>query len=181
MFMSAAVVLLRSAAKLWRDPAEILRRVNDDLALRNESCTFVTLFAGILDVRTGEVVFANGGHNLPRLRNAAGAVAPVPAKTNMVVGALEGQTYARETLALRPGDVLVLYTDGVTEAFNETDQLYGEDRLDRRVGALPAEASAAEILRGVVADVAAFAGAREQSDDITMLVLRYKPAGTEIS
>lgn len=175
MFMSAAVVLLRSAAKLWRDPAEILRRVNDDLALRNESCTFVTLFAGILDVRTGEVVFANGGHNLPRLRTAAGAVAPVPAKTNMVVGALEGQTYARETLALRPGDVLALYTDGVTEAFNEADRLYGEDRLDRCLGALPAEASAAEILRGVVADVAAFAGAREQSDDITMLVLRFAP------
>lgn len=175
MFMSAAVVLLRSAAKLWRDPAEILRRVNDDLALRNESCTFVTLFAGILDVRSGEIVFANGGHNLPRLRTAAGAVAPVPAKTNMVVGALEGQTYARETLVLRPGDVLVLYTDGVTEAFNEADRLYGESRLDRCLGALPAEASAAEILRGVVADVAAFVGAREQSDDITMLVLRSLP------
>ena len=98
-----------------------------------------------------------------------------------VVGALEGQTYVRETLALRPGDVLVLYTDGVTEAFNEADQLYGEDRLDRRLGALPADASAAEILRGVVADVAAFAGAREQSDDITLLVLRYGTAGTEIS
>lgn len=175
MFMSAAVVLLRSAAKLWRDPAEILRRVNDDLALRNESCTFVTLFAGILDVRSGEIVFANGGHNLPRLRTAAGAVAPVPAKTNMVVGAMEGQTYARETLVLRPGDVLVLYTDGVTEAFNEAEQLYGESRLDRCLGARPAEASAAEILQGVVADVAAFAGAREQSDDITMLVLRFAP------
>ena len=149
--------------------------MNDDLALRNESCTFVTLFAGILDVRSGEIVFANGGHNLPRLRTAAGAVAPVPAKTNMVVGALEGQTYARETLVLRPGDVLVLYTDGVTEAFNEADRLYGESRLDRCLGALPAEASAAEILRGVVADVAAFVGAREQSDDITMLVLRSLP------
>ena len=180
MFMSAAVVLLRSAAKLWRNPAEILRRVNDDLAIRNESCTFVTLFAGILDVRTGEVVFANGGHNPPRLRSAAGTVAAIPTKTNMVVGAMEGQTYARETLALRPGDVLVLYTDGVTEAFNEADQLYGEDRLDRCLGALPAEASAAEILRGVVADVAAFAGAREQSDDITMLVLRCcAPAGAK--
>ena len=181
MFMSAAVVLLRSAAKQWRDPAEILRRVNDDLAIRNESCTFVTLFAGILDVRTGEVVFANGGHNPPRLRNAAGTVAAVPAKTNMVVGAMGGRTFARETLALRPGETLVLYTDGVTEAFNESDQLYGEERLDRCLVAQPAGASAAEIVRGLMADVAVFAGAREQSDDITLLVLRYDTAGANIS
>ncbi|MGD9781815.1 MAG: PP2C family protein-serine/threonine phosphatase [Kiritimatiellia bacterium] len=181
MFMSAVVVLLRSAAKQWRDPAEILRRVNDDLAIRNESCTFVTLFAGILDVRTGEVVFANGGHNPPRLRSAAGAVAAVPAKTNMVVGALDGRTFARETLVLQPNETLVLYTDGVTEAFDENDQLYGEERFDRRLAALPAEASAAEILQGVVADVAAFSGSREQSDDITMLVLRYEPAGAQPS
>ena len=105
----------------------------------------------------------------------------MPTKTNMVVGAMDGRTFARESLALRPGDTLILYTDGVTEAFDEADQLYGEERLDRRLAALPAEASAAEIVQGVVADVAAFAGAREQSDDITLLVLRYGTAGTEIS
>ena len=181
MFMSAVVVLLRSAALHLRDPAELLRRVNDDLAIRNESCTFVTLFAGILDVRTGEIVFANGGHNPPRRRSAAGAISAVPTKTNMVVGAMGGRTFARETLTLRPGDALILYTDGVTEAFDENDQLYGEERLDRRLAALPAEASAAEIVQGVVADVAAFAGTREQSDDITMLVLRYGAPGAEIS
>ena len=181
MFMSAAVVLLRSAAKQWRDPAEILRRVNDDLAIRNESCTFVTLFVGCLDIRTGEVVFANGGHNLPRRIAADGAATTLPAKTNMVVGALGGRTFARETLALQPGEALVLYTDGVTEAFDAGDRLYGEDRLDHCLGALPATASAAEIVRAVVADVAAFAGTREQSDDITMLVLRRAPAGSKIS
>ncbi len=181
MFMSAAVVLLRSAAKQWRDPAEILRRVNDDLAIRNESCTFVTLFVGCLDVRTGEVVFANGGHNLPRRIAADGATTTLPAKTNMVVGALGGRTFARETLALQPGEALVLYTDGITEAFDAGDRLYGEERLDRCLGALPATASAAEIVCAVVADVAAFAGTREQSDDITMLVLRRAPAGSKIS
>ena len=178
MFMSAVVVLLRSAAKQWRDPAEVLRRVNDDLAVRNESCTFVTLFIGVLDTRTGEVVYANGGHNPPRRRAAGGAVAAVPAQTNMVVGALGGRTFARETLALRPGEALVLYTDGVTEAFDAADRLYGEERLDRRLAALPPAATAADLLQGVVDDVAAFSGAREQSDDITMLVLRYAPAGT---
>lgn len=177
MFMSAVVVLLRSAALRLRDPADILRRVNDDLALRNESCTFVTLFAGILDVRTGEVVFANGGHNAPRRRMADGAVAAVPVQTNMVVGALPGQAFARETLVLQPGEALVLYTDGVTEALAPDGSFYGEGRLDRLLGALPPAAAAAEIVRGVIGDVADFAGTREQADDVTLLVLRVVPEG----
>lgn len=175
LFMSAVVVLLRSAAKQWRDPADILRHVNDDLAIRNESCTFVTLFIGILDVRTGEVVFASGGHNPPRRRTADGAVAAVPTKTNMVVGAIDGRTFAHDTLSLQPGDTLILYTDGITEAFDEADRLYGEKRMDRRLASFPPESSVADILQGVVDDVAAFSGAREQSDDITMLVVRYNP------
>lgn len=175
MFMSAMVVLLRTAARQWRDPAEILQRVNDTLAVRNQSCMFVTLFIGILDVRTGEVVFANGGHTSPRRRSIAGSVAPVPTRTNMVVGALECKTFARETLTLQPGETLILYTDGITEAFNAADQLYGEKRMDRRLAALPAEASAADLIADVMNDVAAFAGAREQSDDITMLAVRYNP------
>ena len=179
MFMSAVVVLLRSAAKQWREPAEILRRVNDDLAIRNESCTFVTLFIGILDTRTGEVVYANGGHNPPRRLAAGGAVAAVPAKTNMVVGAMDGRTFARETLVLGPGETLFLYTDGVTEANNEAAALYGEERMDRWLAALPPQAPVAEIVHGIVADVAAFSGAQEQSDDITLLVLRRAPAGAE--
>ena len=179
MFMSAVVVLLRSAAIQLREPAEILRRVNDDLAIRNESCTFVTLFIGILDLRTGSVALANGGHNPPRRIAAGGAVAVVPARTNVVVGAMDGRTFAPETLVLPPGDALFLYTDGVTEAFNETDQLYGEERLDRRLATLPAGAPAADIIRSVAEDVAAFSGTREQSDDITMLALRFTPGQTD--
>jgi phosphoserine phosphatase RsbU/P len=179
MFMSAVVVLLRSAGKLWRDPSEILQHVNDALAIRNESCTFVTLFIGILDVRTGEVAMANGGHNPPRLLGADGAVSAVPVKTNIVVGALGGRTFARETLALRPGEALFLYTDGITEAMNAGNDLYGEVRMDARLAAMPAGTSAADILRDIEADVAAFSGDQEQSDDITMLALRYAPPGAE--
>ena len=104
-------------------------------------------------------------------------MAAVPAKTNMVVGALGGRTFAREALGLRPGEALILYTDGVTEAFDEADTLYGEERMDRRLAALPPQAPVAEIVRGIVADVAAFSGAQEQSDDITLLVLRRDPDG----
>ena len=177
MFMSAVVVLLRSAAKQWRDPAEILRRVNGDLAIRNESCTFVTLVVGVLDTLTGDVLFANGGHNPPRILAAGGAVSAVPLKTNVVVGIMEGSAFVREAVALRPGDTLFLYTDGVTEAMDEADALYGEERMDRRLSALPPGASVHDVIREIQDDVDAFSGAREQADDITMLALRYDGPG----
>ncbi len=175
MFMSVVVVLLRSAAKLLREPTEILKRVNIDLADRNESCTFVTLVIGVLDTLTGEVVFANGGHNPPRILAANGTVSPVPLKTNMVVGVMDGTTFARETIRLNPGDTLFLYTDGVTEAMDIQDNLYGEPRMDQQLSTMPAGASVHDIIRRVADDVTAFSGTREQADDITMLALRYRP------
>ncbi len=174
MFMSAVVVLLRASAKLLRDPSEILRRVNADLADRNESCTFVTLLVGVLDTRTGEVVYANGGHNPSRRLAADGSVSAVPVKTNVVVGVMEGKSFARETLVLRPGEALFLYTDGVTEAIDDAHALYGEERMDRRLSSLPPGASVQELLRSIAADVAAFSGSQDQADDITMLALRYE-------
>ena len=175
MFMSVVVVLLRSAAKLLREPTEILKRVNTDLADRNESCTFVTLVIGVLDTLTGEVVFANGGHNPPRILAADGTVSTVSLKTNMVVGVMDGTTFAREPIQLHPGDTLFLYTDGVTEAMDIEDQLYGEARMDQHLSAIPAGTSVNDIIRRISDDVAAFSGKREQADDITMLALRYRP------
>lgn len=174
MFMSAVVVLLRSAAKLLREPSEIMRRVNEDLADRNESCTFVTLLIGVLDTQTGEVVFANGGHNPPRRIAADGVVSAIPVTTNVVVGVMPGKTFVRDTLVLLPGETLFLYTDGVTEAIDESDTLYGEERMDRRLSASPTGASVAEVIQGIAEDVTAFSGACEQADDITMLALRYR-------
>jgi len=174
MFMSVVVVLLRSAAKQFRDPAEIVRRVNEELAYRNESCTFVTLFVGILDVRNGEVVFVNGGHNPPCLLTGEGSVSTIPTQSNLVVGVFPGQSFARETLVLRPGETLFLYTDGITEAIDETNAFYGKERMNQCLAALPPEASVADVVRGIDADVAAFSGDCEQADDITMLCLRYQ-------
>lgn len=174
MFMSAVVVLLRSAAKQLQDPPEILRRVNEDLADRNESCTFVTLIIGVLDTRTGEVVYANGGHNPPRLLGADGAVSPVPVQTNMVVGAMAGRTFAREHLVLGPGEALFLYTDGVTEAMDEQEGFYGEPRMDHWLSSMPPGVSAEALVRGIGAEVATFSGAQEQADDITVMALRFR-------
>ncbi len=173
IFMSVAVVLLRSAAKDLHDPATIIARVNDELAERNESCTFVTLFVGILDTRTGEVVHANGGHNPPRLVTAPGSVAAVAVAANMVVGVMPHHTFARERLLLNPGDSLLLYSDGITEAFDHTGLLYGTGRLDKCLAGLPPSSPVADMVRAVATDVASFSGSSEQADDMTILCLRF--------
>jgi serine phosphatase RsbU (regulator of sigma subunit) len=176
MFMSAVVVLLRSAAKLSRDPADILRRVNDDLADRNESCTFVTLLAGVLDLSTGDVLLANGGHNPPRILAPDGAVSTLPVKPNGVVGVMPGKSFPDQSFSIRPGESLFLYTDGVTEAMDEADALYGDDRMDALLSSLPPGALPADVLRVVNADLAAFGGQREQADDITLLCIQRPPS-----
>jgi sigma-B regulation protein RsbU (phosphoserine phosphatase) len=173
IFMSVVVVLLRSAAKQSRDPAEIIHRINNDLAERNESCTFVTLFVGILNTETGGIHFANGGHNPPRLITSQGEVRPLAIATNLVVGVMPEQTFTGEQCTLMPGDSLFLYSDGITEAFNEENALYGASRMDSCLRSLPPACSVTEIVQAVDRDVADFSGQGEQADDITILCLRY--------
>jgi sigma-B regulation protein RsbU (phosphoserine phosphatase) len=147
--------------------------VNDDLALRNESCTFVTLFAGILDVRTGEIVFRQRRPHLPAPADRRRAVAPRAGEDQHGRGRPGGPDVSRETLALRPGDVLVLYTDGVTEAFKR-----GRPALRRRTpGPLPRRACRRtpppRKSSKASSPTSPPSPARgKQSDDITMLVLR---------
>lgn len=179
IFMSVVVVLLRSAAKQNHDPASILRRVNDDLAERNESCTFVTLFVAILHIASGRITYANGGHNPPRLISADGQVAPLATTANLVVGVMPDQEFARQEMTLNPGDSLLLYSDGITEAFNENSELYGLTRLDRRLAALGPQSTAAAVVRAIDEDIAAFSTGGEQADDMTILCLRYLGGSTE--
>lgn len=170
LFMSVVVALLRSVSKTGNDPATWLRRLNDDLAERNESCTFVTLFAGILDTITGQITFANGGHNPPRILQPGGRVVPLPVRKNFVVGAMDGVGFTTETTTLAPGETLFLYTDGVTEAMDLHDALFGEDRMDAVLAAVPPE----NLLHDMDLELRAFSQGREQADDITMLVITRK-------
>lgn len=174
IFMSVVVVLLRSAAKHSDDPAMIIRRVNDDLAERNESCTFVTLFVGILDTRSGTITFANGGHNPPRLITAQGDVHPLTVAANMVVGIMPESTFVREQLTLTAGDCLFLYSDGITEAVDANTTLYGVARLDNTLGTLSPLVPVTEIVTAVKKDVFVFSDSAEQADDMTMLCVRFQ-------
>ncbi len=158
------------------DPGRILSRASDELARDNESCMFVTIFCAVLDMRTGQTRYASAGHNPPVLLKGGQAPQFLPSRQDPVAGALEGVEYETDSLLLEPGDTLLLYTDGVSEAMNPASALFGEERLLARLAESVGRGmdSALSICQDLDEAVFAFADGAEQSDDITMLALRYR-------
>jgi sigma-B regulation protein RsbU (phosphoserine phosphatase) len=177
LFMAVAVTLLRTLARQLDGPAEILGRLNDELAAQNPRGMFVTMVC--LDVRGSKVTCANAGHDSTLRVGAAGAPQQVFPSSGTVLGLFPGQQYADETLELGPGESLVLYTDGVSEANDATGALFGEERLQACLAQGGAQTAAGTVER-LLGAVRAFAGGAPQSDDITILVLR-RGAGPESS
>ena len=177
LFMAVAVTLLRTLARQLDGPAEILGRLNDELAAQNPRGMFVTMVC--LDVRGSKVTCANAGHDSTLRVGAAGAPQQVFPSSGTVLGLFPGQQYADETLELGPGESLVLYTDGVSEANDATGALFGEERLHACLAQGGAQTAAGTVDR-LLGAVRAFAGGAPQSDDITILVLR-RGAGPESS
>lgn len=174
MFMMTAKTLLKSSAESGMPVEEVFRRTNDKLCGSNDAGMFVTAWMGVLELSTGRLSYVNAGHNPPLLCRKDGSFDYLRVKPNFVLAGMEGIPFRRHELQLQPGDVLYLYTDGVTEAHDSAQQLYGEDRLlaclDRN-RALEVQS----LCEAVKADVDRFAGQREQFDDITMLCLRLTP------
>ena len=172
LFMAITKTLLRTEAKHGLSPEEVLSRVNDTLVPDNDACMFVTIFCAVLDVRTGKVEFSNGGHN-PPLVLRAGTFEYMQVPKGFVVGAMEGIKFTKGEYTLDPGDVIFLYTDGVTEAMNPEDELFSERRLKEYFSKLT-DRSVEEIVEGVKDEIKLFVRDREQSDDITMLALKFR-------
>ena len=134
------------------------------------------MFYGILDARTGEFRFANGGHNPPYLIGADGTVTALETTGGMALGIMDELPYAEKSVTLRPGDSLFLFTDGVTEAFDPANQEYGEARLEAALQ--DGQALSIEMLaQRVVDSVDSFSDTAPQSDDLTCLALRYAGHG----
>jgi phosphoserine phosphatase RsbU/P len=171
LFMAVTKTLFKATAGNSGTPGEILARLNSEICRDNESCMFVTLFCGILNIRTGQVDYSNGGHNLPYYLHQRG-VSLLENLGGRALGVVKQSLYASGRMVLGPGEALLLYTDGVTEAMDSRDRLYSDQRLAEFL-ASNRGSSPRQIVGDLVGDVRSFAGAAPQSDDITALALRY--------
>jgi len=171
-FMAVARTNLRDLAALYSDPGACLAHTNQTLCAQNPLDLFVTVFYCVFDPTTGVLRYANGGHNPPYLRRADGSVEALNGAGGLVLGAMPDVEFPDHTVPLRPGDRLVLYTDGVTEACNPADEAYGAERLIAEVQA-HGDGAAAAIVERICQSVTAFVGSAAQFDDITLTVLAW--------
>ncbi len=169
LFMAMTRTLVRALARPGMTPVEILAALNDELCRNNEACLFVTMFLGIAE-DAGEISCALGGHN-PPVRVSPGGAPVFGPLGGAPLGLMENAVFAPWTLTLAPGESLIVYTDGVTEALDESGELFSNERLLRELSP-PGMDSAAAVAARVGAAVAQHAGEAERSDDITILVLR---------
>lgn len=172
LFMAVSRTLLRATAGRGLPPDECLAYTNDMLSEDGSGALFVTCFYGVLDTRTGEVEFSNAGHNPPYVLRADGPVETTELIGGFMLGAFAGTHYRRGTIQLHPGDTLVLFTDGVSEAFGPDDELYDEERLVACLARLRG-ASATDIVGGVIAELHQFAAGTPQADDTTILAITW--------
>ena len=173
LFMVIGKTLIKDHTNPNCDLGEVFSNVNDLLCESNSEGLFITAFEGVLDLVTGEFNFVNAGHEMPMISRSGEAFAAHKIRPGFVLAGMEGIRYRAGTLTLEPGDKLFQYTDGVTEATNAHDELYGMQRLTD-VLAVNANRTPREILPAVRADIDAFVGDAPQFDDITMLCLEYK-------
>ena len=174
MFMMTAKTIIKDLAERGLAVNEIFTLANEKLCENNESGMFVTAWMGILDLTTGNIQFANAGHNPPLLKRADGSFEYLKTRAGFVLAGMEGIRYRAGDLTLKPGDRLFLYTDGVPEATNTDNQLYGEDRLLAFMNQ-NASMEATDLLPALKANIDEFVGEAPQFDDITMLMFDYKP------
>ncbi|MHA3904770.1 PP2C family protein-serine/threonine phosphatase [Castellaniella sp. WN] len=174
LFMAVSRTLLKSIACFVRRPADCIQRLNALLAAENEQMLFVTLFYATLDLRNGRLDYVNAGHHAPWLMSAGGGLSSLPPTRGVAAGIEEEIVYEQQTLYLRPGDMLYLYTDGITEAFDPDGRIFGEDRLAGLLRARPADVAPDALIDAVIADVRAFENGTDPTDDVTSLCLRYR-------
>ncbi len=171
LFMMSSRTLLKGSAIGLSEPGKVLQEVNDLLADDNESAMFVTVLYAVYDPPTGRLSYANGGHNLPVIFHADGSSTVLPYTQGLALAVLSGFDFEEGEITLAPGDTLVLYTDGVTEAMDIEKEEFGMERL-RAVFAGGQPESAKTANEAVFTAVREFVGDAPQSDDITCLTLK---------
>lgn len=176
MFMMRAKAELKSLTESGNPLNEVFSKGNNALLEGNDAGMFVTAWEGTIDLNTGKVVFANAGHNPPLVRHGDGSFEFLHSRPGLVLAGMEGVRYRLQDFQLEPGDVIFLYTDGVTEATNADTELFGDDRLRETLNSCKFT-TMQELCDHVQTEVDRFVGAAPQFDDITMLALKYKGNG----
>ncbi len=172
IFMSMAKTHIKNYAMLGLPLAEVAERTNNQLCYKNESGMFVTAFICVLDIETNDITFINAGHNKPFIIDEDGEFSMVPAKVNMAFGMMEGVPYREQHISLPVNNCIYLYTDGVTEALNDLDEFFGDDRLKCVLNAHMSETADVEVfVKAMYDEVDSFANGAMQADDITMVYL----------
>ena len=174
LFMMASKIILADNAKSGKSPAQILQDTNEAICSNNPEGMFVTVWLGILDITTGVLTTANAGHEYPALMHAGGQFELFRDKHGLVVGGMPGMKYHEHSLQMHPGSKLFVYTDGVPEATDSENALFGTNRMLQALNA-HANDTPKEILRGVRLAVNEFVSDMEQFDDLTMMCLEYMP------
>ncbi|MBQ4404525.1 MAG: SpoIIE family protein phosphatase [Selenomonadaceae bacterium] len=181
LFMVISKTVLNNfAASFYKQNglAPVVAAANEQLCANTEAMMFVTVFIGVLDLETGEFVYVNGGHNPPVVYRAEENHCDfLDVKKNFVLGPMDGIPFVEQKITLKHGDLLFIYTDGVTEALNTAEEEYLPDRLIAFMNSTDCAADLKTLLKNIRGDVAAHVGEAEQSDDITMFALRFKGGG----
>jgi phosphoserine phosphatase RsbU/P len=172
IYMAVSRTLLKAVAHQIVNPGEVLRRLNTLLIPESESSTFVTVFFGVLNIRSGELQFSNGAQNSPYLMRASGEVEQLPLTEGSILGKFAHLDYDTKKVRLLPGDTVFLYTDGVSEAMDANNNQYGDERLRDYLASVTGSAIE-EVVSGNMRDLKKHTGDAPQSDDITLLALRY--------
>ncbi|MDR0914483.1 MAG: SpoIIE family protein phosphatase [Oscillospiraceae bacterium] len=173
LFMVIAKTLIKNNAQYGKSPKEVFETVNNILCENNEADMFVTCFMGTLNIKTGEFNFVNAGHNPPLIRKKGErGFEFLRSKPGFVLAGMPNMVYKENTINLSKGDELLLYTDGVTEAVDTNDELFGEKRLKNAIDSYKG-GTTKEFLVSLKNKIDVFAGEAEQADDITMMILRY--------
>ncbi len=173
LFMVIGKTLIKDHTTSGKDLGEVFTEVNQLLCEANSEELFITAFVGVLNLKTGVFRYVNAGHEIPFVSKQGGRFEPHKIRAAFVLAGMEGMKYRAGEMQLEPGDKLFQYTDGVTEATDKDNQLYGMERLEAILGTLK-DRTPEQVLTGVKADIDKFVGEAPQFDDITMLCLEYK-------
>ena len=172
LFMAVSKTLMKGTAELGISPAELLMKVNEELAIDNDTAMFVTVFCAILNFKTGELQFSNAAHNKPILIRNNNIAEWLNLPGGFLLGPMTGTKYENRIMYLQPGDELIVYTDGVSEAMNPQNELFSDERLLETVGNLQTNDPESHV-HELLAAVKVHAQDEPQSDDITIMSLKF--------